>query len=117
MSKIKTNKEAESRILMVSMINKIRKITSEELLDIVVEEYKKAESLKIFTAEETDSIIRALESMPGYSAEKLLTAYMFTNITIDNMVKVFEGVLLSLYLTLSITNPEIFEKYEEKNNG
>ena len=116
MNKIKINKEAESRIIMVSMINKIRKITSQELLDIVVEEYKKVEGLKMFTAEETDSIIRALESMPGYSAEKVLTAYTFTNITIDNMAKVFEGVLLSLYLTLSITNPEFFEKYEEEND-
>lgn len=117
MNKIKINKQVEEEISVVSMLTLLKGRTAYEFLDEFVELYKESDGINVFTAEDTDSIMQVLESMPGYSAEKLLIAYTFTNITIDNMAKVFEGVLLSLYLTLSITNLEIFEKYEEENNG
>lgn len=117
MDKIKINKKADEIIIVVSRLAQMNGISSQEILDNIMEEYKKTECKKLFTAEETDSIIHAFESMHGYSTDKLITAYSSMRDEKDNKLEIFEGMLLSIYFMLSITNPELFEKYEEENNG
>ena len=121
MDKIKINKKADEIIIVVSGIAQMNGITSQEILDNIMEEYKKTEGKKLFTADETDSIMQVLESMPGYTPEKFLTACVEINdidIDEDNKAKVFQWALYFTYIMLSITNPELFEDYkEEDSNG
>ena len=118
MDKIKINKKADEIIIVVSGLAKMNGISSQEILDNIMEEYKKTEGKKLFTADETDSIIHAFESMHGYSTDKLITAYSSMRDEKGNKLESFEGMLLSIYFMLSITNPELFEKYKEyENNG
>ena len=119
MNKIKINKQVEEEIGVVSMLCLLKGCTAHEFLDKFVELYKKTEDKKLFTAEETDSIMQILESMPGYTPEKFFTACTVINdVDEDNMMKVFQEALYVTYIMLSITNPELFEDYkEEENNG
>ena len=119
MNKIKINKQVEEEIGVVSMLCLLKGRTAHKFLDEFVELYKKRDDINIFTAEETDSIMQVLESMPGYTPEKFLTACVEINdVDEDNMMKVFQEALYVTYIMLSITNPELFEDYkEEENNG
>lgn len=118
MNKIKINKQVEEEIGVVSMLCLMKGYTAYEFLDKFVESYKKTEDKKLFTAEETDSIMQILESMPGYTHEKFFTACVAINdIDEDNKTKVFQLALYVTYIMLSITNPEFFEDYEEENNN
>ena len=121
MNKIKINKQVEEEIGVVSMLCLMKGRTAHEFLDEFVELYKKRDDINIFTAEETDYIMQVLESMPGYTPEKFLTACVEINdidIDEDNKAKVFQWALYFTYIMLSITNPELFEDYkEEENNG
>ena len=121
MNKIKINKQIEEDIGVVSMLCLMKGRTAHEFLDEFVELYKKRDDINIFTAEETDYIMQVLESMPGYTPEKFLTACVEINdidIDEDNKAKVFQWALYFTYIMLSITNPELFEDYkEEENNG
>lgn len=117
MNKIKINKKAEDIITLVLMLARMKGMSSQEFLGNAMEEYKKTEGEKLFTPEETDSIIQAFESMHGYSMEKFLAAYASMSDEKDNRLESFESILLSIYFMLSITNPELFEKDEENNNG
>lgn len=118
MNKIKINKQVEEEIGVVSMLCLMKGRTAHEFLDEFVELYKKRDDINVFTAEETDFIMQILESMPGYTHEKFLTACTEINdINEDNKAKVFQKVLYIAYIMLSITNPELFEDYEEEENN
>lgn len=121
MNKIKINKQVEEEIGVVSMLTLLKGRTAHEFLDEFVELYKKRDDINVFTAEETDSIMQVLESMPGYTHEKFLTACVEINdVDVDeyNKTKVFQLALYVTYIIISITNPELFEDYkEEENNG
>lgn len=119
MNKIKINKQVEEEIGVVSMLCLMKGRTAYEFLDEFVELYKKRDDINVFTAEETDSIMQVLESMPGYTPEKFFTACTAINdVDEDNKAKVFQSALYVTYIMLSITNPELFENYEaEENNG
>lgn len=119
MNKIKINKQVAEEIGVVSMLCLMKGCTAYEFLDKFVELYKKTEDKKLFTAEETDSIMQILESMPGYTPEKFFTVCTAINdIDEDNKMKVLQLALYVTYIILSITNPELFENYEaEENNG
>ena len=115
MDKIKINKKADEIIIVVSRLARMNGISSQEILDNIMEEYKKTEGKKLFTAEETDSIMQILEFMPGYTPEKFIMAFAAMNdINEDNKVKVFQWALHVTYIMLSITNPELLEDYEEE---
>ena len=119
MNKIKINKQIEEEIGVVSMLTLLKGRTAYDFLDEFVKLYKKRDDINVFTADETDSIMQILESMPDYTPEKFLTACVEINdIDEDNKAKVFQWALYFTYIMLSITNPELFENYEEeKNNG
>ena len=119
MNKIKINKQVEEEIGVVSMLALMKGRTAHEFLDEFVELYKKRDNINVFTAEETDSIMQVLESMPGYTHEKFLTACVaINNVDEDNKTKVFQWAIYVTYIMLSITNPDLFENYkEEENNG
>lgn len=112
MNGIKINEKAEDLITVVLILARMKGVSSQEFLGNLMEEYKKTEGEKLFTPEETDSIIQAFESMPGYSTDKLLTVYTSMSDEKDNRLTSFEEMLLSIYFMLSITNPELFEKNE-----
>ena len=91
MNKIKINKQVEEEIGVVSMLCLLKGRTAHEFLDNIMEEYKKTEGKKLFTADETDSIMQILESMPGYTPEKFFTACTVINdVDEDNKMKVFQ---------------------------
>lgn len=119
MNKIKINKQVAEEIGVVSMLTLMKGHTAHEFLNEFVKLYKESDDINIFTAEETDSIMQVLESMPGYTPDKFLTACVAINdIDEDNKAKVFQWALYFTYIMLSITNPELFENYEaEENNG
>lgn len=118
MNKIKRNETIEKGILFAAILPQIDGLTAGEVMDKTAEAYKENEAVKIFTAEETDSIMQILESMPGYTHEKFFTACTAINdIDEDNKTKVFQLALYVTYIMLSITNPEFFEDYEEENNN
>ncbi len=114
MNKIKINKKADDIIDVVLMLAIMKGMSSQEFLGNIIEEYNKTEGKKLFTPEETDSIIQAFESMPGYSTDKLLTVYTSMTDEKDNRLESTENMILSIYFMLSITNPELFEKDEEE---
>lgn len=118
MNKIKINKQVEEEISVLSMLCLMKGSTAHELLDKFVELYKKTEGKKLFTAEETDSIVQILESMPGYTHEKFFTACTAINgIDEDNKMNVLQSALHVTYIMLSITNPELFENYKEEERN
>ena len=118
MNKIKINKQVEEEIGVVSMLCLLKGRTAHEFLDEFVKLYKKRDDINIFTAEETDSIMQILESMPGYTPEKFFTACTVINdVDEDNKMKVFQEALYVTYIMLSITNPELFEDYKEEGNN
>ena len=119
MNKIKINEQVEEEIGVVSMLALLKGRTAYDFLNEFVKLYKESDDINVFKAEETDFIMRILESMPGYTPEKFFTACTAINdIDEDNKAKVFQKVLFIAYIMLSITNPELFEDYEDgSNNG
>ena len=118
MNKIKINEQVEEEIGVVSMLTLIKGRTAHEFVDEFVKLYKESDSINAFKSEETDFIMHILESMPGYTHEKFLTACTEINdINEDNKAKVFQKALYIAYIMLSITNPELFEDYEEEENN
>ena len=117
MNKIKINKRVETEIGVVSMLALMKGRTAHEYLDEFAESYKKRGDIDIFTADEIDSIMKVLESMPGYTPEKFFTACVADNNVEFNEMRVFQTTIYITYIMLSITNPELFEKDEEENNN
>lgn len=118
MNKIKINKQVETGISSVAMFSLMKGSTSHVFLEKLVEVYKKRDDINVFKAEETDSIMQVLNSMPGYTPEKFLTACSVMNNIEDDKIEVFQLALYVTYIMLSITNPELFEDYkkEERND-
>ena len=117
MKRIKRNETIEKGILFAAILPRIDGLTAGEVMDKTAEAYKENEAVKIFTAEETDAIMQSLKSMPGYTPEKLLAAGAPRARDISNPHECFEWQLYNAYIMLSITNPELFEDYEEGKNG
>ena len=61
--------------------------------------------------------MKALQSMPGYAPEKLLAAVVPMKIDENSPYGNFGWLLYVVYIMLSITNPELFEDYEEAEDG
>lgn len=118
MGKIKRNKTIEKGIIFGAILPQIDGRTAGEVMDKTAQAYMENEGTKLFTAEETDAIMQALKSMPGYTPEKLLTAGAPMTRDISNPHECFEWQLFNVYIMLSITNPELFENNEgEEENG
>ena len=118
MNKIKINKKVEEEIGVVSMLCLLKGHTAHEFLNEFVKLYKESDGINVFKAEETDFIMQILESMPGYTPEKFLTACTAINdVNEDNKTKVFQEALYVTYIMLSITNPELFENYKEEERN
>ena len=113
MKKIKRNKVIEKGIILAAILPQMDEKNAYEVIDETVGAYKGNEGKKLFTAEETEAIMQALESMPGYATEKLLAAGAPMERDENSSYGSFEWVLYLAYIMLSITNPELFE--EEKN--
>lgn len=118
MNKIKRKEMIERSIILQELIFDTKEIDFEKIIDRVVENYKKSNEDKLFTAEETDAIMQALKSMPGYTPGRFYHSLR----TLDEKGNITEAGLswnlFFAYTMLSITNPELFEDYEEEaNNG
>ena len=111
MKKIKRNETIEKEIILAAILSQVDGKTAGEVMDKTAQAYKENEGKKLFTADETDAIMQALKSMPGYAPEKLLSA----GAPLKNGN--FGWLLYIAYITLSITNPELFEDYEEAEDG
>ena len=115
MNKLKRNEMIEKGIRLTAILSyQVDGKTAGEVIDAIAEAYKEYEAVKIFTAEETDAIMQALQSMPGYTPEKLLIVEPPKSRGIINQYKCFEWQLFNAYIMLSITNPELFEDYKEE---
>ena len=74
MNKIKRNEIIEKSIIVGAILPQIKGTTACEIIDDSMQSYKEDEGEKLFTAEEADAIMQALQSMPGYTHEKFLIA-------------------------------------------
>lgn len=117
MNKIKRNEIIEKAILVGAILPQIKGTTACEIIDESVQSYKENEGEKLFTAEEADAIMQALQSMPGYTHEKFLIAGDPLFNPTDTSSECFGWHLHVAYIMLSITNPELFENYEEEENN
>lgn len=117
MNKIKRNKIIEKGILYGAILPQIKGTTACEIIDATVQSYKENEGEKLFTSEEADAIMQALQSMPGYTPEKFLIAGDPLFKPTDTSAECFGWHLHVAYIMLSITNPELFEDYEEEKNN
>ena len=114
MDKLKRNGIIEKGIVFQEFFSEETYL--EKFIDRVVENYKKSNEDKLFTAEETDAIMQALKSMPGYTPGRFYHSLRVLN---DKGNITEEGLAWNLffaYTMLSITNPELFEDYEEEVN-
>ena len=118
MNKIKINKKVEKSIIYrVNLLEK-EGFTPEEFTNIFIKKYKmNNKDNNIFTTDETDAIIQLLRSMPGYTPEKFYTLLRMLHRFGDFFEETLGFQLYVSYIMLSITNPELFDKYEEENNG
>ena len=114
MQKLKRNETIEKGIILTSILSKVDEKTTYEIMDATVEAYKGRENKKLSTAEETDAIMQALQSMPGYAPEKLLAVGAPMKRDENSSYGSFGWVLYVAYIMLSITNPELFDDYKEK---
>ena len=114
MQKLKRNETIEKGIILTAILSKVDEKTASEVMDATVEAYKENGGKKLFTAEETDAIMKALQSMPGYAPEKLLAAVAPMKRDENSSYVSFAWVLYVAYIMLSITNPELFEDYKEE---
>ena len=119
MGKIKRNEIAEKGILLAGMLPQIDGLTPSEFVDHIVDRYKETCGKRyMFTAEEAESIMQALKSMPGYSPEKFHVAGSAIDHTGMSRNMCFSWQLYIAYIMLSITNPELFEDGEgEEEDG
>ena len=117
MKKIKRNEMIEKVIKLGAILPQIDGITASEVMDRAAEEYKENGDKNIFTSEETDAIMKALKSMAGYASEKLLPLGVPSCEAKNYPLKIFDWRLFCVYIMLSITNPELFEDYEEAEDG
>lgn len=114
MNKIKRNKKVEKSIIYRVRLLENESFTPEEFTDIFIEKYKRNnKDNNIFTADETDTIMQLLKSMPGYTPEKLYTLLRMLHKFGDNFEETLGFQLYVAYIMISITNPELFE---EENN-
>lgn len=111
MKRIKRNETIEKGIRLAAILAQLDGKTAGEVMDKTAQAYMENEGKKLFTAEETDAIMQTLQSMPGYAPERLLAA----GAPLKNGN--FGWALYIAYIMLSITNPELFEDYEEAENG
>ena len=117
MQKIKRNKKLDGLLTDIkSQCIHEQKYTSDGILEGIMAAYKKYETKNyVVTSAEADNIISALKSMPGFSMENFM---MIPNVVAVGSelsdIRVFVKVLWIAYYMLSITNPELFEDYEEK---
>lgn len=118
MNKLKRNSIIDKATTLASILSKAEEKTASEIIDGTVKAYNGRKNKKIFTSDETDAIMKALQSMPGYAPEKLLAAGAPLKRDENSSYGSFGWVLYVAYIMLSITNPELFEDYEEEvNNG
>ena len=114
MQKLKRNETIEKGIILTAILSKVDEKTASEVMNATVEAYKGRENKKLFTDEETDAIMQALQSMPGYTPGRFYHSLR----TLDEKGNITEAGLswnlFFAYTMLSITNPELFEDYEEE---
>ena len=116
MKRIKRNAIIEAGIKFGGFLPQIDGIATKEFVRAIVESCKSKEKNKIFTSEEIDAIMQVLESMPGYTPEKFLVFGAPLSELDETAPKCFGWQMYVAYIMLSITNPELFEDYEEGKN-
>lgn len=115
MEKIKRNEIVKKGILLAGVLPQIDGFTPREFYEGISEEYKRrCGDDYMFTSEEAETILTALESMPGFSREKFLALGSAVSHTSKHALGCFSWELYVIYIMLSITNPELFEDYEEE---
>ena len=117
MQKIKRNKKLDGLLADIkSRCMNDQKYTSDGILEGIMAAYKKYESKNYVVASaEADNIISALKSMPGFSMENFMVIPNVVAVGSElSDIRVFVKVLWIAYYMLSITNPELFDDYEEK---
>lgn len=119
MGKIKRNEIVEKGILLAGVIPQIFGLTTREFYEKTSEQYKRGcGDDYMFTAEEAETIMSALESMPGFSGDKFIAIGSAVSQTSERTLGCFSWELFVIYIMLSITNPELFEDYEgEEEDG
>ena len=116
MNKLKRNETIEKGIILTAILSKVDEKTTYEVMDATVKAYKGRENKKLFTDEETDAIMQALQSMPRYAPEKLLALGAPMGRDKNSSYVSFKWVLYIAYIMLSITNPELFEEETDGKN-
>ena len=119
MEKIKRNKIAENSIRFTAGALSQTNNSNIPLksVDNILERYKETcRDRYMFTVEEAESIMQVLRSMPGYSPEKFLIASSVIDCGPVSQNTQFSQFLYSIYIILSMTNPELFEDYEEETH-
>ena len=119
MNKLKRNKILDGLLTDIkSRCMHDQKYTSDGILEGIMAAYKKYETKDyIITSAETDNIISALKSMPGFSMEKFLV--IFGMFGMENSLGNYEMLINTfgvVYYMLSITNPELFEEASDENH-
>ena len=117
MNKLKRNKKLDGLLTDIkSRCMHDQKYTSDGLLEGIMAAYKKYETKNyVVTSAEADNIISALKSMPGFSMENFMVIPNVVAVGSElSDIKVFVKVLWIAYYMLSITNPELFDDYEEE---
>ena len=91
--------------------------TLKDILEDTMIDYRKYENENyVITSTEAENIISALKSMPGFKMEKFMMILISMVATESNLTgyETFVNTLGVIYYMLSITNPELFDDYEEK---
>ena len=114
MGKLKRNGIIEKGIVFQEFFSGTEETYFEKFIDRVVENYKKSNEDKLFTAEETDAIMQALKSMPGYTPGRFYHSLRILNDKGNITEESLAWNLIFAYTMLSITNPELFEDYKEE---
>ena len=117
MNKLKRNKTLDGLLTDIkSRCMHEQKYTSDGILEGIMAAYKKYETKNyVVTSAEADNIISVLKLMPGFSMEKFLV--IFGMFGMENSLDSYEmlvNTFVVVYYMLSITNPELFDDYEEK---
>ena len=118
MDKLKKNKILEDFIDRLPLHLQTSGDTPDSFFEKLMEGYRwYADEDFAVTFKETENIISALKSMPGFSMERFMTILPTIGMGKElSVYGVFTKVLWIAYYMLSITNPELFEEASDENH-
>ena len=118
MDKLKKNKILEDFIDRLPLHLQTSGDTPDSFFEKLMEGYRwYADEDFAVTFKETENIISALKSMPGFSMERFMTILPTIGMGKElSVYGVFTKTLWIAYYMLSITNPELFEEASDENH-